>query len=181
MRERLNAISGLPVRGCGRPRGSSRFCYVKPLRARLVGAGHGVRQPSGTICNCHPAPALEPWARNGRKPEMSSARLAVVTPRPVRRARSVAIPIRLTTRLADPESMARGLDQFTSNLRRYTIIVKRSSFNWDTGKAQDPNIVLFEDEPPVLDGVIDTKILKSKHVTILATTNDNGNASIDLT
>lgn len=108
-------------------------------------------------------------------------RLTVVTIRNIRGARNVAIRSTLTTRLADPASMTEALGQFTSKLRRYTIIIKRSSFNWDTGKGQERNLVLFEDEPAVIDGEIDSRLLKSKNVTILATTRDGGTASLNLT
>jgi hypothetical protein len=108
-------------------------------------------------------------SRDGRKPKAPPLRLSFVTSRKTRATRSVTVRTQLTTRLADPESMARGLEQLTSHLRRYTIVLKRSAFDWDTGKPQQPNLVLFEDEPPVANGSIDPRILKSKSVVMLVT------------
>jgi hypothetical protein len=77
--------------------------------------------------------------------------------------------------------MAKGLDGLLSNLLRYTIIIKRPSFSWDTGRFQSAKLVLFEDEKVVEDGLIDPRLVKAKQVTLIAISRDRGIARINLT
>jgi hypothetical protein len=87
----------------------------------------------------------------------------------------------LTQRLISAESMASGLDELLSKLLRYTLIIDRPSFSWETAQSQSPNVVLFEDEKPIIDGAIDPRLFKARRVTLMVTSSDRGVASIDLT
>jgi hypothetical protein len=77
--------------------------------------------------------------------------------------------------------MTEGLAELFAALKRVTVIVTRSSFNWEIGQAQAPNLALFEDEQLIVDKIIDPRLLRAKRVVILATASDGGTAMLDLT
>jgi hypothetical protein len=77
--------------------------------------------------------------------------------------------------------MAQGLADFLAGLKRYTVIVKRPGFSWDSGQFQTTDLTLYEDEKLVENGVIDPRLLKARRVTLIATAPDGGTAKIDLT
>jgi hypothetical protein len=87
----------------------------------------------------------------------------------------------LTRRLANAESMAKGLEQFLAGLRRYTILIKRPGFSWDSGQFQSTDLTLYEDSKLIADGVIDPRLLKARQVVLIATAPDGGTAKINLT
>ena len=87
----------------------------------------------------------------------------------------------LTRRLATPESMAEGLAEFLTGLKRYTVVIKRPGFSWDSGQFQTTDLTLYEDEKLVENEIIDPRLLKARRVTLIATATDGGTAKIDLT
>src|ERR1017187_458805 len=86
----------------------------------------------------------------------------------------------LTNRLVSIESVAAGLEELLSKLLRYTVIIKRPGFSWETGRFQSAEIVLFEDEKLINNNVLDPRILKAKRVVFILTSKDRGVASLDL-
>lgn len=95
--------------------------------------------------------------------------------------RNATVRARLTMRLVTPTSMARGLERLAADLPRVTVIIRRSKYDRETAKFQAPYLTLFEGEQLVVDGSIDPRLLKARHVTLIGTTQDGGTARIDLT
>lgn len=87
---------------------------------------------------------------------------------------------RLTRRLVTPECLRIGLKNLLSNATRYTLVIRRSSFNWDTGETQVPELVLFESGHLSLDATLDPVLLKSRRVLLLLSVSDGGTARINL-
>ena len=72
--------------------------------------------------------------------------------------------------------MARSLKYLFSHLKRYTLLIE------GTGDKLRPQIILTEKEPWPLSGdVLDHRLWKARHVSLLATTEDRGTARIDFT
>jgi hypothetical protein len=90
---------------------------------------------------------------------------------------------KLTSRLTSAESMAKGLEDLLAGVLRYTVLIRRPSFSWDSGQFQSTYLALYEGENNklVVDGKIDPKLLKSRQVVLLATASDGGTAKIHLT
>jgi hypothetical protein len=88
----------------------------------------------------------------------------------------------MTRRLTTPSNMAKALDDLLGSFKRYTILISRPSFIWATGQKQEPNIVLFENDGPLVrEGKIDSQLLTARQITIIATAPDNGTVKVDLT
>jgi hypothetical protein len=87
----------------------------------------------------------------------------------------------LTHRLVTLESMAEALDGLLAGMRRYTLVIKRPAFSWDTGEFRSPNLVLHEDEKLITEGSIDPRLLKARQIVLLGTVPDGGTAKINLT
>jgi hypothetical protein len=79
------------------------------------------------------------------------------------------------------DSVAKALEELLANLARYTLLIRRSTFSAETIESDNPNVVIFENEPITLDGKIDDRLLRAKQVTLIATAQDRGTAKIDLT
>lgn len=129
----------------------------------------------------HPNRASFCGGRSGRKPAVALARPSFVTSSNETRPPRPPLVKSLTRRLATPESMAEGLAEFLGSLKRYTVVIRRPGFSWDSGQFQTTDLTLYEDEKLVENGVIDPRLLKARRVTLIATASDGGTASVDLT
>lgn len=86
-----------------------------------------------------------------------------------------------TQSLVSAEALRAALQTLLADTERYIITVKRSSFNWDSGKDQNTEFTMFEDEKLDLVDAIDPRLLRSRRVTIVVADKEKGVAKIDLT
>lgn len=87
----------------------------------------------------------------------------------------------LTARLVDGAHMSAALEELIAKLVRYTVIIRRPGFNWQSGARQDTQVVLFEGDKLIDNGTITTAATRAREVIIIATSKDRGVASINLT
>jgi hypothetical protein len=88
---------------------------------------------------------------------------------------------RPTKQLVRPEAMRKGLQQLLADTERYTIVIRRSGTNPETGETQDKSVRLFESDQIDLTNGLDQRLLRSKRVIIVLAERDRGVARIDLT
>jgi len=110
-----------------------------------------------------------------------SAIIPVMVDHNIAEQRDVKVRTQLTRRLVTEDCMAEGLASLLSAMKRYTLLIERSKRDPQTGKAQLPEIILFESDPPLLRGKLDSRLLSAQTIRIFVSTEDRGTAIINLT
>ncbi len=95
--------------------------------------------------------------------------------------RSSSKKLVLTSRLVSPSGFSNALEELQEACTRYTAIIRRSVFSTEVAETDSVTIVFYEDEPLVKDGTIDSRLIRSKQVTLLITVRDGGTATLNLT
>lgn len=83
--------------------------------------------------------------------------------------------------LVSAEALKAALKTLLDDTERYIITIKRSSFNWDSGKNQEAELTIFEGDQLDLADAVDPRLLRSRRVTVVLADKGNGVAKIDLT
>jgi hypothetical protein len=87
----------------------------------------------------------------------------------------------IVSRLVSPGVMHEALQGLVGDARRYTLIIKRSRINWETGQLQSVDLVLRESDDIFSSPELDPRLQRARKVTLFIEYNDGGIAFIDLT